>query len=77
MTTKGKRAEAALLAAMDVLNSGAQSLQIAIEAGRLSAIAHFAGFLTTAQINTEIAKTTEILADTTFAERFEKRLEEG
>jgi|JI8StandDraft_1071087.scaffolds.fasta_scaffold00464_14 hypothetical protein len=75
--TKGERALAALLAAHEMLNQEPLNLQVAIEAGRMSAITHFAGFLTTAQINTEIAKTTEILADTTFAERFEKRLEEG
>lgn len=77
MTTKGKRADAALLAAMDVLNSGEQSLQIAIEAGRLSALAHFAGYLSTKQIEHEIEKTTEILRDTTFAESFKKRLKEA
>jgi len=76
MITKGDRALAALLAATEMLNDEPLSLQVGIEAGRLSAVTHFAGYLSAKQIDNEIDRTAEVLVNTTFTERFEKRLKE-
>lgn len=54
MATKGERAKTALKVLMDMLNDR-RDIEIAVEAGRMSAVAHFAGYLSTRQVNEEIS----------------------
>lgn len=71
--TKGEKAKAALEVCVDLLNKnmhGQHWHDCALEVGRWGALSHYAGYLSTKQIDEALALTTENLGDVNFADEY-------
>jgi len=75
MITKGDKAHTAHDVALELFGDPDAHPDVAIEVGRWSVMARYHGYLSTKQVNEELARTTQRLGHV-FADRYVKRLKE-